>query len=44
MAVNGPDIFTHVRVLVGIVIGLGADAALTGLARFMQHRSRSRYI
>jgi len=37
MAVNEPDIFTHVRVLVGIVIGLGLTRVLTGLARFMQH-------
>jgi hypothetical protein len=32
-----PDIFVHVRVLVGIVIGLGLTRVLTGIARFMQH-------
>jgi hypothetical protein len=37
MAVTEPDIFTHVRVLVGIVIGLGLTRVLAGLATFMQH-------
>lgn len=34
---TGPDIFTHVRVLVGIVIGLGLTRVLSGVATFMQH-------
>jgi hypothetical protein len=37
MQSNVPDIFVHVRVLVGIVIGLGLTRVLTGIARFMQH-------
>ena len=31
------EIFTHVRVLVGVVLGLGLTRILAGLARFMQH-------
>jgi len=39
VATNVGDTFTHVRVLVGIVIGLGLTRGLTGVARFMQHPS-----
>ena len=31
------EIFTHVRVLVGVVLGLGLTRILAGLAAFMQH-------
>jgi hypothetical protein len=34
---TGLEIFTHVRVLVGVVLGLGLTRILAGLARFMQH-------
>lgn len=35
-----PDVFTHVRVIIGIVLGLSISRLLTGLARFVQHPSR----
>ena len=31
------EVFTHVRVLVGVVLGLGLTRILAGLAAFMQH-------
>ena len=31
------DIFVHVRVLMGVVLGLGLTRILTGIARFAQH-------
>ena len=31
------DIFVHVRVLMGVVLGLGLTRMLTGIARFVQH-------
>lgn len=34
---SAPDVFTHVRVLVGVVLGLGLTRILAGLASFMQH-------
>jgi hypothetical protein len=37
MQSNVPDIFVHVRVLVGVVLALGITRVLTGLARFVQH-------
>jgi Ca2+/Na+ antiporter len=37
---SGLDIFTHVRVLVGIVLGLGVTRMLAGLAKFVQHPGR----
>lgn len=36
MTTSPPDIFTHVRVLVGIVLALGITRALGGLAKFVQ--------
>jgi len=39
---NVPDIFLHIRVLVGVVLGLGITRVLTGLARFMQHPKQKR--
>lgn len=36
------DLFTHVRVIVGIVTGLSVTRLLTGLARFVQHPGRER--
>jgi hypothetical protein len=32
-----PDIFVHVRVLVGVVLGLGITRVLSGVASFVQH-------
>lgn len=37
MTSSAPDVFTHARILVGVVIGLGLTRILTGVARFMQH-------
>lgn len=34
------DLFFHVRVIVGIVVGLSVARLLTGLARFVQHPHR----
>ncbi len=34
------DAFVHVRMIVGVVVGLGVGRLLTGLARFVQHPSR----
>ncbi len=34
------DLFFHVRVIIGIVIGLSVTRLLTGLARFVQHPDR----
>lgn len=39
-AVPSPDLFFHVRVIVGIVTGLSVARLLNGLARFVQHPSR----
>jgi hypothetical protein len=36
------DLFFHVRVIVGIVVGLSMARLLTGLARFVQHPGRDR--
>ena len=36
------DQFLHVRVLIGIVLGLGITQLLTGLARLIQHPKRDR--
>ncbi len=35
-----PEVFTHVRVMMSIVLGLGLARLLTGLARFIQHPSQ----
>ena len=36
-----PDIYVHVRIVIGIVLGLSVSRLLTGLARFIQHPSRT---
>ncbi|HVI90511.1 MAG TPA: hypothetical protein VM659_19570 [Dongiaceae bacterium] len=36
------DQFLHVRVLIGIVLGLGITSLLTGLARLIQHPKRDK--
>lgn len=35
-----PDLFFHIRVIIGIVTGLSVARLLNGLARFVQHPSR----
>jgi hypothetical protein len=37
-----PDIYVHVRIVIGIVLGLSISRLLTGLARFIQNPSRDR--
>ena len=37
-----PDVYVHVRIVIGIVLGLSISRLLTGLARFVQHPSRTR--
>lgn len=37
---HSADAYFHVRVLIGLVTGLGLTRLLTGLARFVQHPSR----
>lgn len=34
------EIFPHVRIVMGIIIGMGITRLLTGLARFVQHPAR----
>lgn len=36
------DIYLHVRVIIGIILGLSISRLLTGLARFIQHPGRYR--
>lgn len=35
-----PDVYVHIRIIIGIVLGLSISRLLTGLARFVQHPSR----
>jgi len=35
-----PEVFAHVRIIIGIVLGLCISRLLTGLARFVQHPAR----
>lgn len=39
-AAHNPDLFFHIRVIIGIVTGLSVARLLNGLARFVQHPSR----
>lgn len=32
-----PDVYTHIRIVISIVLGLGIARLLTGMARFIQH-------
>jgi hypothetical protein len=32
-----PDVYTHIRIVISIVLGLGIARLLTGMARFVQH-------
>jgi len=35
-----PDVYTHVRIVISMVVGLGIARLLTGMARFVQHPDR----
>lgn len=37
-----PDIYVHVRIVMGMVLGLGISRLLTGTARFIQHPNHYR--
>lgn len=37
-----PDVYVHVRIVMGIILGLGISRLLTGTARFIQHPHRYR--
>ncbi|MFE0015746.1 hypothetical protein ACFWXH_12930 [Mesorhizobium sp. NPDC059054] len=37
-----PDVFIHVRIIVGMVLGLSLTRLVTGLTRFVQHPARER--
>lgn len=39
-AIPNPEIFTHVRVIIGIILGLSVSRLLTGIARIIQHPQR----
>jgi hypothetical protein len=41
-AAAGPEAFTHLRILVGMVLGLSVTRLLSGLAEFVQHPGRLR--
>ncbi len=42
MDTPGPDMFTHVRIVMGMVIGLAITRLLSGAAGFIQHPQRQR--
>jgi hypothetical protein len=37
-----PELFTHVRIIMGLVVGLGITRLLVGIASFVQHPGRDR--
>lgn len=37
-----PDVFVHIRIIVGMVLGLSVSRLITGLTRFVQHPKRDR--
>lgn len=39
-AIPSPEVFTHVRVIIGIILGLSVSRLLTGIARIIQHPQR----
>jgi len=41
-AVPHPDVFVHVRIIIGMVLGLSVTRLVAGLTRFVQHPSRER--
>ncbi|MFC3569910.1 hypothetical protein [Paracoccus simplex] len=40
--INGPEVFTHVRIILGMVLGLSVSRLITGMTRFIQHPGRER--
>jgi hypothetical protein len=38
--IPNPEVFTHVRVIIGIILGLSVSRLLTGVARIIQHPQR----
>jgi len=38
--IPNPEVFTHVRVIIGIILGLSVSRLLTGIARIIQHPQR----
>jgi len=38
--ITHPDVFVHVRIIIGMVLGLSITRLVTGLARFVQHPKR----
>lgn len=38
--IPSPEVFTHVRVIIGIILGLSISRLLTGVARIIQHPLR----
>lgn len=40
--IANPDVYLHVRVIIGIVLGLSVSRLLNGLSRFAQHPLRNR--
>ena len=38
--IPNPEVFTHVRVIIGIVLGLSVSRLLTGIAEIIQHPQR----
>ncbi len=39
--INNPDVYLHVRVIIGIILGLSVSRLLSGLSRFAQHPLRN---
>lgn len=39
---TSPDIFQHVRMIMGMVVGLSVTRLLTGLVRIIQHPNQTR--
>lgn len=39
-AIPDPEVFIHVRVIIGIILGLSVSRLLTGVARIIQHPQR----
>lgn len=36
-ATHSPELFQHVRILVGVILGLSVGKLLQGLAQFVEH-------
>src|SRR5690606_15241922 len=40
--VNAHETFTHIRIIIGMVLGISVSRLLVGLSRFMQHPGNER--